>query len=84
MMYAPAKPFQPLARLGIISYPAYLLHPLVITVLKHQALDLDHAVEFFGLSGVVLIVAAIVICLSALTYKFVESPFISLAKRMSA
>ncbi|MBH1962952.1 MAG: acyltransferase [Comamonadaceae bacterium] len=84
MMYAPAKPFQPLARLGIISYSVYLLHPLVIEVLKNQTLNLEHAVGFIGLSGVVLVVAAIVICLSALTYKFLESPFISLAKRMSS
>ena len=61
--------------LGVISYSVYLVHSPVITV-----------VTKLGVSGmwVIPVVLAVTVAISALTYRFVEEPFIEYSKRFRA
>ena len=66
-----------LLRVGDISYSIYLLHILVIYIL----------LEGFGINNLgVLLLASFVfsISLSLITFKFIEEPFVKIAKRIAA
>ncbi|WP_432921333.1 acyltransferase family protein [Microbispora sp. CA-135349] len=66
--------------LGLISYSVYLLHPLAVQVLRRLTMDPGRFPLAERLAMAVLLLAVVLAC-SALTYRFVERPAQSLGRR---
>lgn len=74
---------RPTLLLGRISYSLYMVHMIVLYIVLYvvNKINIDTALNY-----VVVPVAtiAISICLSYITYTFIEKPFIALGKRLTA
>ncbi|WP_182902827.1 acyltransferase [Microbispora sp. H10830] len=68
--------------LGLISYSVYLLHPLAVQVLRRLTTDPGRFSLAERLAMAVLLLAVVLAC-SALTYRAVERPAQSLGRRLS-
>jgi len=67
--------------LGLISYSVYLLHPLVIEIYHHFTWTRHHH-HFWLQALIALVILAVVIGVSSLTYLLVERPMQSLGRRV--
>ena len=74
----PAWISRPLAMLGVATYGVYLLHPIVF-----KFVELAAKRGGVGTPGVVLGTVVLTIALSIATYRFFETPFIRLGKRLT-
>ncbi|SDJ44945.1 acyltransferase family protein [Nonomuraea jiangxiensis] len=71
-----------LARLGLISYSVYLLHPLAVQILRRLVWDPAPVPLAWRITWSVVLLAVVVAC-SALTYRFVEQPAQRLGRRLA-
>lgn len=83
-MIALRTPPRILARIGVVSYSVYLLHPLVMYTVKHMV----EANSFLLANPThvsVYMLASLLICLgiSSLMYKFIESPAINIGHKFT-
>jgi peptidoglycan/LPS O-acetylase OafA/YrhL len=82
---SPMTIVRPFARLGEWSYSVYLLHPICLYFLfeylkSNPSIDLNASTRF----GTYFIVGLVgLLGLSALTFRFIESPFLRLGRRWS-
>lgn len=74
----PAWASRPLATLGVATYGVYLLHPIVFKFVELAAKRVE-----VGTPAVVLGTVMLTIALSIATYRFFETPFIRLGKRLT-
>lgn len=75
--------------LGRVSYSFYLLHPLTLTIFWQMPQALGAALQagcppWLALLAMLTVSTAIALPLAALSYRFVEKPFIRLGRRFSA
>jgi len=72
-----------LKTLGAISYSTYLLHGLVLYTVFNFVIDISEVAQYSELWYSILIFAVtpIVIVFSLLSFRFIESPFISLGRK---
>jgi peptidoglycan/LPS O-acetylase OafA/YrhL len=78
-LYARLLSWTPLRALGIVGFSFYLLHPIVISLVKGmQDYYLGYRMNSVGQLFVVLIITY---CLAAFTYSYIEHPFLKRAKK---
>ncbi|SPL93372.1 acyltransferase [[Actinomadura] parvosata subsp. kistnae] len=75
------RPAALLVRLGVLSYSVYLLHPLVVQVLR-RLVPYPAQVPLTGRIGLSLVVASAVVGAATLTHRFVELPAQALGRRV--
>jgi peptidoglycan/LPS O-acetylase OafA/YrhL len=70
-----ARPLSALAYLGKISYGLYVYHFFAIRLFEQKS--------WFGRSGMMLLAFALTVALAAVSYRWLESPFLRLKKRFT-
>ena len=65
---------KPIVFLGLVSYPLYLYHPLVLFLLRRSTIDLSGIATF-------VVVLSVTVPLAWATYRFIETPIRRLAHR---
>lgn len=82
LLHAPRLPLAALARFGVVSYSAYLLHPFALALVD-RVVPAATLFSAAGMAGAVAVSIAATAAIAFATYALVEAPFNRMARRLT-